>query len=268
MPRHPSASPPLPTPSNVFLQPDDVAPSPITSSSVFHRLSSNSSCLHPQCSPLFALTSGQALQERLRMVAQSYERVRHVSFLTCDDLLIGIQVPGSEAEVPQTPHDGEPQTPDSPPPPFRSRASSIASRRHPSQYSSGPVDRTLEDTFDAGPNADVDNDAIDDDRQRLMRDAATRSSQDPGTRRSGFARAVTSLPSIFGSSRGRNTGPSATSNDGVFANINAKPESGEKMEEQPPVSRSHLVDIDVASNGYSPMNKQLPMPRRHTGKPP
>ncbi|MCJ1326421.1 hypothetical protein MMC10_003085 [Thelotrema lepadinum] len=158
------------------------------------------------------------------MVAQAYERV-----------------PSSEADDPQSPQDGEPQTPNSPPPPFRSRASSIASRRHPSQHSSGPVDRTLEDTFDAGPNADGEDDSVEDDRQRLMRDAATFSAQDTGSR-PGFARALTTLPSIFSSNRSRGAASAAASNDGVFANLNAKPERGEKMEEQPPSYEQAAAD--------------------------
>ena len=145
-------------------------------------------------------------------------------------------MPSSEAEVPRTSQDGEIQTPSSPPPPFRSRASSIASRRHPSQQSSGPVDRTLEDTFDTGPNADGEEEPVEDDRQRLMRDAATFTTRDSGSH-PGFARAMPALPSIFSSNRNRNAASAAVSNDGVFANLNAKPERGEKMEEQPPVSR-------------------------------
>ena len=142
-------------------------------------------------------------------------------------------MPGSEEEAIDTPKDVQSMIPESPPPPFRSRASSIAFRRQPSQTTSRPVDQTLADTFDTSPN-DYNNDGIDDDRQRLMRDAVT-TSQQPSETRQALQRAATSFPSMFGVGRNQNSGPSAISNDGVFANLNAKPERGEKLEEQPPV---------------------------------
>lgn len=110
----------------------------------------------------------------------------------------------------------------------------MASRRLPFQHSSGPVDQTLEDTFNAGPNADTENEIIEDDRQRLIHDAAIAVAPDQESC-PGFARAETTFPSIFGSNTRRNQGSSAMYNDGVFANLNAKPERGEKQEEQPPV---------------------------------
>lgn len=149
-------------------------------------------------------------------------------------MLITLKVPGSEEEAVNSSQNVQQIVPDSPPPAFRSRASSIVSRRQPSLATLRPVDQTLADTFDAGPN-DNDNDGIDDDRQRLIRDAVTSSQQSPGMRQPS-QRATTSFPSLFGAGRTQHPGPSAMSNDGVFANLNAKPELGEKSEEQPPVS--------------------------------
>src|SRR4051812_27737821 len=66
-----------------------------------------------------------------------------------------------------------PITPSSPPPSFRSRASSPTSRHLLADVS--PVDQNLADTFDAdGSDSDGENDG--DDRQRLMRGTPTSSS--------------------------------------------------------------------------------------------
>jgi hypothetical protein len=100
----------------------------------------------------------------------------------------------------------------------------------------------LEDTFDDGEESDAENDG--DDRQRLMRadlpsaaqdtmaapTAATTQTTPPVERR------VTELPAF------RPMPTSAGQTDGVFANLSAKPEPGQALEEKPPVSRtSHIV---------------------------
>jgi hypothetical protein len=51
-------------------------------------------------------------------------------------------------------------------------------------------------------------------------------------------RRVTELPVFTGSTTSTGRGPiplGRSPNDGVFANLSAKPESGEKIEDQPPV---------------------------------
>jgi hypothetical protein len=63
----------------------------------------------------------------------------------------------------------------------------------------------------------------------------------------------------------------APSNDGVFANLAAKPERGEKNEDLPPVSLS----MDMGDQNVllmccllsSPMKRPPPMPHLRTGKP-
>lgn len=80
-------------------------------------------------------------------------------------------------------------------------------------------------------------------RQRLIRGNAPPGEENHETTRPGVERAVTQLPRfvptvpaetnrVYGSG-GQN--PFSLANDGVFANLNAKPERGEKLEEQPPV---------------------------------
>ena len=179
--------------------------------------------------PILFANLDRAAERTPEMVAQSYQRVSRTN-RTCQSVALTTpQVPGSEEEVPETPQNAQQLVPNSPPPAFRSRASSISSRRNFSQRS-GTVDPTLEDTFAAGPNED---ESVEDDRQRLIRTATT-SSERGQTSRPNIPRAPTTFPSIFGSGRGANTGPSTMSNDGVFANLNAKPERGEKLQQQPP----------------------------------
>jgi len=132
-------------------------------------------------------------------------------------------------------------TPNSPPPSFRSRASSPSSRRLLHDTDS-PVDQNLADAFDADGSDDEDNDG--DDRQRLMRGTPSSSSAEnitaPSTtttlnaptpptieQRSTYLPAFTPTTArVYGGGSG---------SDGVFANLSAKPEVGEKMEEHPPV---------------------------------
>lgn len=172
---------------------------------------------------------------------------------------IGLQVSANdEDENPVSPPSSprnEP-TPNSPPPSFRSRASSPLSRHLLSTQDpvASEAERTLADTFDDGSDSDDEDNNNGDDRQRLMRANTVQSDTDqrvvhdgdrpsfPGiiTRRPGTVSAVaTSVPVR------PNTGgapySSFAQNDGVFANLNAKPERGEKLEEQPPVSQTSSV---------------------------
>ena len=106
------------------------------------------------------------------------------------------------------------------------------------------ADRALADSFDNEGGDDSEGEDEGDDRQRLMRGTNTET-QSQGqeataapTRPDTITGQATESPH-FPSNRagsGRVYGSSRGVNDGVFANLNAKPEVGEK-EEQPPVSR-------------------------------
>jgi hypothetical protein len=133
------------------------------------------------------------------------------------------------------------------------------------------VDRTLADTFDAdGADSDEENDG--DDRQRLMRGAQA----SPSAERSpslaaadapppSLERRPTVLP-VFAPRSTRIYGGGSGS-DGVFANLAAKPDAGEKMEEHPPVS---LLSLTSVYHAYiiRPTSKQQQMPLPRTGRPP
>jgi hypothetical protein len=130
--------------------------------------------------------------------------------------------------------------PSSPPPSFRSHPSS---RRHSRDDArSNEADRDLDNAFDA-PSDDEDDDDDTRDRRRLIATSEETPNYDGAqssstTRPDAPPRSVTQLPSFpttpAGGS-GRIVG-SSQANDGVFANISAKPRAGEDLEEKPPVS--------------------------------
>lgn len=142
--------------------------------------------------------------------------------------------------------DDDAQTPNSPPPSFRSRDNSP----RPSRTANRHVveDPNLEDAFGAdGSDSDGENDG--DDRQRLMRGTPTDTPSAPepaspaenhpdAARADGPIHLVdtrdTHVPAFAPAAQGRVYGGGSGS-DGVFANLNAKPERGEKVEEHPPV---------------------------------
>lgn len=169
--------------------------------------------------------------------------------------------------------------PSSPPPSFDSRSPSPSSRLI---FSQDPLhseaDRTLENTF-GNDNDDSDGDDEIDDRQRLMRGNPTvedtsrggQSSQTQTNNQSGGNSTQGGLQAAAAPA----ATPSASSriihdsHDGVFANLAAKPERGEKLEDLPPVSvaRSRMVRV-MLTDLFSRMSKLQLMQRRHTGRQP
>ena len=127
---------------------------------------------------------------------------------------------------------GKNNVPHSPPPSFRSRDSSPTGRRlldqDPLSHDGG---RELDDAFGDGS----DDEDEEDDRQRLMR--ANPSVSQPTTNPSNstsqpaIERRVTELPAFRLPTRALTT----QANDGVFANLGAKLERGEQLDEKPPV---------------------------------
>ena len=158
-------------------------------------------------------------------------------------------------DTPSRPSNAE-TIPSSPPPSFRSRASSPSSRH---LLSEDPItteaERTLADTFDDGSDSDDDAHDAGDDRQRLMRANSHHVESEQRIANDGngpnLPGAVTRLPVVVPPVPSNiparpytGTTPYSTfshSNDGVFANLDAKPERGEKLEEQPPVSTFFAV---------------------------
>ena len=165
-----------------------------------------------------------------------------------------LQVSGNEDDdtpvTSHTSHTGN-SIPSSPPPSFRSRTSSPTSRHLLASQDplTSEADRTLADTFDDGEGSDDEGEAGGDDRQRLMRGTASQPTGEEGNTVAGSRptvgqRRVTELP-VFSPRTAPASGTarkvygvgSASVNDGVFANLSAKPEKGEKAEEEKPPVR-------------------------------
>ncbi|KAI9791039.1 MAG: hypothetical protein M1835_000583 [Candelina submexicana] len=153
--------------------------------------------------------------------------------------------------------------PASPPPSFRSRTSSPTSQLLLSRHDplSTDAERTLADTFDAPSDDEASDGEADnggDDRQRLIHgtrpnqanqaDRTHTSVSEDGGRPMVVQRRVTQLPVFTPSTTDNGTtgrvygGGSRSANDGVFANLSAKPERGEKTEEQPPTYEQAAAD--------------------------
>ncbi|EHA18564.1 hypothetical protein ASPNIDRAFT_207638 [Aspergillus niger ATCC 1015] len=131
-------------------------------------------------------------------------------------------------------------TPSSPPPSFHSRSSSPSSRRllHDDPQRDH-ADQTLADAF--GDGSDSESDDEPDDRQRLMR-------AQPDSRPVADTSSAAAAASSSSSGSEQHTPSSgagrviSSSNDGVFANLAAKPERGEKNEDLPPSYEEAAAD--------------------------
>lgn len=164
--------------------------------------------------------------------------------------------------------------PDSPPPSFRSRASS----RRPSQsdnHDRSEEERNLHDAFDA-PSDDESDDENTADQRRLIQRTPSRSSsggseastsrQQPPQRPASPQRTVTQIPVYVPTPATATTGGrvygGGSGSDGVWANINAKPRAGEDVEEKPPTYEQAAAD---ATPPY--WETTVLSPFSHTGDP-
>jgi hypothetical protein len=149
-----------------------------------------------------------------------------------------------ENDSPLTPSHND-YIPSSPPPSFRSRASSPTSRRLLGQDPlASEADQNLADTFDDGEVSETEEHG--DDRQRLMRadttsaDHVVQNSTSSGGTTPQIQRRVTELP-VFTPhvARAQNRSVNRPTNDGVFANLAAKVEPGQSLDEKPPTYGDH-----------------------------
>ncbi|EMD00027.1 hypothetical protein BAUCODRAFT_145352 [Baudoinia panamericana UAMH 10762] len=133
--------------------------------------------------------------------------------------------------------------PNSPPPSFRSRASS--GRPSYDDAHQSEEQRNLNEAFDA-PSDDEDDEHNPHDQRRLISGPQSPNAETPTTdeaqqRPAVGARRVTEIP-VF-----QPTAPSGRvvgggSNDGVWANLNAKPRAGDDLEEKPPTYEQAAAD--------------------------
>ena len=144
------------------------------------------------------------------------------------------------------------------------------------------ADQALADSFDAPSDDEGSGDEKDgDDRRRLIQDRPSPTAQPDGpegygphgfrTRRPPvIERRVTQFPSFTpeapAAAPGRVYGGGSHANDGVFANLSAKPEKGEKAEEHPPVSSLGEIYLIVANYLSRAMNRLLRMLLHHIGR--
>jgi hypothetical protein len=152
-----------------------------------------------------------------------------------------------EPDTPVTPSDHPLRAPNSPPPSFHSRQSSFERRRQ-------NVDPTLADAFDA--DGDDSDDDEPDDRQRLVRGNSFPVSSASSMYGQPAAQTNATPPSrpiqlpVTGASGSPQAGSrvygGGIQSDGVFSNMMARPESGEKtVEEMPPVRALPYTALSV-----------------------
>lgn len=162
-----------------------------------------------------------------------------------------VQVANDDDDIQSsTPH----PVPASPPPSFHSRASSPSGGASRRLLSDDPLtddaDQMLADTFDTDSEDEEESDGRDD-RQRLMRGQPEpeRESDDGDDVRQGVQRRVTQLP-VFNTQAPSGRVVGGGQNDGVFANLSAKPTRGEDLEEKPPVRTiaTHISYGEICAN--------------------
>lgn len=189
------------------------------------------------------------------MPPQRYEAVRGnstLNYLTVAAIDVHLKINAQDDDdfdSPITPSNDD-RVPSSPPPSFRSRDSSLSSRRLLAQDPiSNNADQDLADTFDDGEGSDTENDG--DDRQRLMRGepgtprangSDTQSTPNTAQPQPRVERRVTELPAFRPTGRVQ---PQAPATDGVFANLSAKLERGEQLDEKPPVCTPSTLSVSV-----------------------
>lgn len=161
--------------------------------------------------------------------------------------------------------------PNSPPPSFRSHPSSRRHSRDTARQSS-EEERDLDDAFDAPSDADDDDDDDTRDRRRLMGNSSSSPDATQAPRPDAPARTQTTIPTFTNATpaggSGRVIGGGSQANDGVFANISAKPKVGEDLEEKPPVSdNARHGAVIMYTNLHIRPTRKLPQMQRHlTGK--
>ena len=178
-------------------------------------------------------------------MSSRYARVRNQEIhcqQTARTNTVALQIASEDADDDAiTPTSPKAAVPTSPPPSFRSRASSHRASREDEGKSE--EDRDLNDAFDA-PSDDEADDEDTRDRRRLIFGNEQESQGSEAQRPLVGERRVTQLPAFTTSATqatpsGRMVG---NGSDGVFANLNAKPRAGEDLEEKPPTYEQAAAD--------------------------
>lgn len=175
------------------------------------------------------------------MFSSNYERVSFVNYfsLSYTSRLTRPQVQTHDDDDHVTGQQSQP-IPNSPPPSFRSRNSSRRNSAQHDHHRDEDADRDIDDAFAAPSDDESEHDGPDADRRRLVQSNDRDSSEAPApeVQPPRLGRRVTEINMFLpGGSRSTNrvVGGGSSANDGVFANISAKPTRGEELEEKPPV---------------------------------
>ncbi|QIX00771.1 hypothetical protein AMS68_006288 [Peltaster fructicola] len=154
------------------------------------------------------------------MSSQRYERIAH-----------------DDSDSPITP-----QIPNSPPPSFRSHASS----RRASRDEQSEQDRNLHDAFDAPSDSeDEEDDTARSQRRLISRRTSGFDSPINGTAPSAEEQTISPVaerPTYTTSAPSGRVYGGGNVTDGVFANLSAKPRAGEDLEEKPPTYEQAAAD--------------------------
>ena len=187
----------------------------------------------------------ERVSSRRRPLA-SYDAYTRTSHLPTHTNMATIQVAADDSDEPaatQSPI----AVPNSPPPSFRSRNSSR--RTSGENENESEQERNLNDAFDAPSDGEDEDDSPSDQRRLIQSDEPP--SQSPSNeerpnsagRPSAPERRITEIP-VFAppTSSGRVVGGGSQANDGVWANLNAKPRPGEDLDEKPPTYEQAAAD--------------------------
>lgn len=130
-----------------------------------------------------------------------------------------------------------PMTPSSPPPSFRSTASS---RRGSASLNTpgSDVERSLDDAFGGAHESDDEGEGEDQESRRLVSQSGADAHPVPGV----LQRRVTEFPGATSGAAPRVYGGGSGTRDGVFANISAKPSRDGDSEEKPPTYEQAAAD--------------------------
>ena len=173
------------------------------------------------------------------MHASYYDAYTHPSHDRTLTSMASVQVAADDTDEPaslQSPV----AIPNSPPPSFRSQESSRRASRENENESE--QERKLNDAFDAPSDDESDDEQPHDQRRLIPNNSTTASEQDTTAQRpTAPERRVTEIP-VFAPPTSSSRVVGSGSNDGVWANLNAKPRPGEDLEEKPPTYEQAAAD--------------------------
>ncbi len=189
--------------------------------------------------------------ERVRLTSphNSHRLTRHEHYRRLTHGLVQVADDENDAATMTPPSH---TVPASPPPSFRSRTSSRSRRLSRDGVRETQEQRNLNDAFDAPSDDESDKDDYTPDQRRLIPSVNTPSrtpsndsaaATNNNSRPTQPTRTVTAIPVFTPTpATGRTVANNSQANDGVWANLNAKPRPGDDLEEKPPTYEQAAAD--------------------------